>query len=124
MSFKPTHNTGGTTKVTIVLADDPEKAGKPAQQTNPSSTLDSTADNASAEPVVGANLVDRTKDTSGANKTFGNGVVDMLRQEGILLTTGQMPRREARRPRRQKAVLKESTLLAASIQSTTLRRPG
>ncbi|KAK8248720.1 hypothetical protein IWZ00DRAFT_509024 [Phyllosticta capitalensis] len=52
------------------LHDDPEKAGKPAQQTNPSSTLDATADNASAEPVVGANLVDRTKDTSGANKTF------------------------------------------------------
>ncbi|KAK8163767.1 hypothetical protein IWX90DRAFT_238917 [Phyllosticta citrichinensis] len=54
------------------LHDDPEKAGKPTQKTNPSATLNATADDASAEPRVdGANLVDRTKDISGAdNKTF------------------------------------------------------
>ncbi|KAK7608533.1 hypothetical protein BKA81DRAFT_407495 [Phyllosticta paracitricarpa] len=53
------------------LHDDPEKAGKPAQQTNPNATLNATTDDASAEPCLdGANLVDRTKHTSGADKTF------------------------------------------------------
>ncbi|KAK7514295.1 uncharacterized protein IWZ02DRAFT_493397 [Phyllosticta citriasiana] len=53
------------------LHDDPDKAGKPAQQTNPNATLNATTDDASAEPCLdGANLVDRTKHTSGADKTF------------------------------------------------------